>query len=196
MRLLLSGLVFALAGCNRLEPEPVPTDAGPGKYALLGPVGLCVEGVRNGKVKMRGMLGASGVSKEEVFTVHTRFKLFDPAVPVRQFALQRDGSLPGGGGLKLRDQAGKEFKAVGGFGFDAVEGRRSDTVILTAEKPEATDVLTFESVAGAQGDLTLDVPGNYQPQREDGMFAQLKDPGTFRFRIPQAVWSAPAPPVE
>ncbi|HEX4613063.1 MAG TPA: hypothetical protein VH092_33040 [Urbifossiella sp.] len=195
MRFILIGL-FTLAGCNRLKPEAPPTDAGAGSYARLGPVGLAVDDVRNGKVKMRGMLGAAGESKEEVFTVRTRFKLFDTAVPVRQSELQRDGSLMSGGLLKLKDASGREFKPTGGFGFDAVKGRREDKAILTADKPEATDVLTFESVAGAQGDLILEVSANYQLQQPDGTFLQPKDPGTFRFRIPQPMWSAPAPAAE
>ena len=74
-----------------------------------------------------------------------------------------------------------------------MKGRRSSEAILTAENPEATDVLTFESVAGADGDLTLEIPANYQTKTPEGHFLQPKQPGTFRFRIPQAVWSAPEP---
>jgi hypothetical protein len=131
-----------------------------------------------------------------VFTVKTWFKLLDASVPVKQFALQRDGMMFGGGALKLLDETGREFKPVGGFGFDAVKTRRTADAILTAEKPEATDVLTFESTAGAVGDLTLEVPANYQQQQPDGTFLQPKEPGTFRFRLPRAMWAGPPPSTE
>lgn len=195
MRLLPAGILLlaTLAGCNRTKPEQAPTDAGPGNYARLGPIGLSVESVRHGKVRMRGMMGQDGESKEDVLLVRTRFKLLDTSAAVKQFGLQRDGSMMGGGGLKVKDETGREFKAAGGFGFDAITGRRTDATILTADNPEATDVLTFESVAGAQGDLVLEVPANYQTKQPDGTFLMPKDPGTFRFRIPRAMWAEPPP---
>ncbi len=195
MRPLLIALLAITLGCNR-KSDPTPTDAGPGNYARIGPIGLSVEEVRHGKVKMRGMLGATGESKDAVLTVRTRFKLFDTAVPVKQSELQRDGSLMSGGLLKLKDSAGKEFKSVGGFGFDAVQGRRADTAILTADKPEASDVLTFESVEGAKGALILDVSANYQIRQPEGTFRQPVDPGVFRFRLPRATWVELTPPPE
>lgn len=188
MRLCFFSLLAALAGCNRDKPVAAPTDAGLGNYCRLGPIGLAVESVRNGKVAMKGMLGQGGESKDEVFAVRTRFKLLDTAVPVKQFGLQRDGGMFGGAGLKLKDENGREFKPLGGFGFDTVTGRRTDHAILTAENPEATDVLTFESAGPAYGDLILEVPANYQVQQPDGKFLQPKEPGTFRFRIPRAMW--------
>ncbi len=193
--IVASVILLSLIGCNRLRPVPL-TEAAAGNYDVRGPIGLSIESVRNGKVRMSGMMGRMGESKEVVFTIQTRFKLLDTSVPVKQFALQRDGTMLGGGSLKLKDETGREFKAVGGFGFDAVKGRRSDTAILTAENLEATDQLTFESVADAQGDLILEVPANYQLQQPDGTFLQPKEPGTFRFRIPQEMWSALPPTTE
>ena len=55
------------------------------------------------------------------------------------------------------------------------------------------DVLTFESVATATGDLTPEVPANYQVQQPGGTFLQPKYPGTFRFRIPRALYANPPP---
>ncbi len=46
-------------------------------------------------------------------------------------------------------------------------------------------------MSGATGDLILEVPANYQVQQPDGMFMQPKEPGTYRFRIPKAMWDAP-----
>lgn len=183
-------LIAAVVGCKG-KSDPAPTDAG--NYAQLGPIGLSVESVKLGKVRMRGMMGQDGESRDAVFTIRTRFRLLDTSVPVKQFGLQRDGSMMGGGGLKLKDAGGREYQPVGGFGFDAVAGRRDDHAILTAESPEATNVLTFESVAGASGDLTLEVPANYQVKQPDGTFRQPEEPGTFRFRIPKSVWDAPLP---
>ncbi len=192
---LLAGLLFCSVGCGRFR-EKEPTPAGAGNFAQLGPVGLSVESVRHGKIRMRGMMGQMGESQDDVLTIKTRFKLLDTSTPVKQFALQRDGTMIGGGLLKVRDESGREFKPVGGFGFDAVTGRRTDDAILTAESSEATDVLTFETVAGAQGDLILEVPANYQIKQPDGTFLQPKDPGLFKFRIPHAMWSEPPPATE
>jgi len=192
---LLAGLLLISVGCSRFR-EKEPTPAGGESFAQLGPVGLSVESVRHGKIRMRGMMGQQGESSEEVLTIKTRFKLIDASTPVKQSALQRDGTMLGGGGLKVRDEAGREFKPVGGFGFNAVTARRTDDAILTADNPEATDVLTFETVAGAQGDLILEVPANYQLKQSDGTFLQPKDPGTFKFRIPHAMWSEPPPATE
>jgi hypothetical protein len=188
--------LFAI-GCTRgsnAPPAPEPVEVGSGEYARLGPIGLRVESVQLGKVRMRGMMGQDGESKEDVFVVRTRFKLFGDG-PVKQPALQRDTGMisMGGGGLKLTGANGTQFKPLAAAGFAGVRGRRSENAVLTAENPEATDVLTFESVAGADGDLTLEVPGNYQTQTPEGNFLQPKEPGTFRFRIPKAVWSAPPP---
>lgn len=187
----------ATPGCKRGADAPAPPDlveVGSGEYYRAGPIGLRIESVRLGKIRMRGMMGQEGESKDDVFVVRTRFKLFD-AGPVKQFALQRDGGLItfGDGGLKLTDSRGVRFKQVSAVGFDGVKGRRSDDAILTAENPEATDVLTFESPAGADGDLTLEIPANYQTKTPEGHFRQPKEPGAYRFRIPKAVWSAPPP---
>jgi hypothetical protein len=196
MRPLLSLLlVTALVGCSRTKPAPASIEAGPGNYCQLGPIGLAVESVRLGKIRMHGMMGQDGESKEDVFTVKTRFKLLDASVPVKQFALQRDGTMLGGG-LKLTDENGTQFKPVGGFGLSGVTARGTGDAILTGENPEATDVLTFESVAGAVGDLTLEVSANYQVKQSDGTFLQPKEPGTFRFRIPRAMWETPPPSTE
>ena len=187
-------LAFVVIGCKRgTDAPPEPTEAATGNYARCGPVGLAVESVRLGHVRMRGMMGQAGDSKDEVFVVRTRFKLFDADAPVKQPALQRDGSiiLAGQSGMKLTDETGREYKQVSGFGFDAVKDRRATEAILTADSPEATDALTFESVAGANGDLTLIVPANYQVKQPNGTFLQPKEPGKFRFRIPKSVWSAP-----
>ncbi len=121
-RSLLLLTLLAAVGCNRKPKAPEPTEAGPGSYCQLGPVGLSVESVRNGKVRMRGMMGGDGESKEDVFTVKTRFKLLDTGVPVKQFALQRDGAMMtfGDGGLKLTDEKGVQFKQVAAGGFDGV----------------------------------------------------------------------------
>lgn len=192
--LICTALLLAV-GCNRKPKVPEPTEAGPGSYCQLGPVGLSVESVRHGKVRMRGMMGQDGESKDTLFTVKTRFKLIDTGTPVKQAALQSDGSMIviGDGGLKLTDANGVRFKQVSAAGFDSMRARRTDTAILTPEKPEATDLLTFESVSGATGDLTLEVPANYQEQQPDGTFRQPKEPGAFRFRIPRAMWDAPPP---
>ncbi|HJZ55142.1 MAG TPA: hypothetical protein VKE74_09300 [Gemmataceae bacterium] len=189
---LVLGLLAGV-GCNKGGASGEATEAGPGSYCRLGPIGLSVESVRVGKVRMRAGLGRAGESKDDVCVIKTRFRLLDTATPVKQFALQRDGSMMGGGALKLRDEGGTEFKPVGGFGFDSVRGRRSDHAILSAENPEATDVLTFEPPPASAGDLVLEVPANWQEQQPDGTFLQPKDPGTFRFRIPRAMWTAEPP---
>jgi len=197
--LLLLALVTAL-GCKRgANPRRCRSlwKSAPMSFYRAGPVGLRVESVRLGKIRMRGMMGQDGESKDDVFVVHTRFKLFDDG-PVKQPALQRDGGLItfGEGGLKLLGANGNRFKQVSAGGFDGVKGRRSDEAILTAEKPEATDVLTFESVAGADGDLALEIPANYQTKTGEGHYMQPKEPGVYRFRIPKAVWSAAPPSTE
>ena len=183
------------AGCSRAARPPEPAEGGPGGYSRVGPVGLAVESVRNGKVRMRGMLGRDGESKDDVFAVHTRFKLLDPGAAVKQPALQRDGGMftMGDGGLKLTDANGTRFKQIAAGGFDGVTARRADAALLTTASGEATDLLTFESVSGAAGDLTLEVPANYQLQQPDGTFRQPNEPGTFRLRIPKAMWAAPPP---
>ncbi len=199
MRPLLACLfLIAVVGCNQKPTAPPVTDAGPGNYVQLGPVGLAVESARLGKIRMRGMMGQDGESKDDVFTIKTRFKLLDPSNVVKQPALQRDGMMTmGGGGLKLKDENGHEFKPIGGFGFDTVHTRRTKDVILNNEPTgEVADVLTFESVAAAVGDLFLEVPANYQIQQPNDAFLMPKDPGTFRFRIPRAMWDAPPPAVE
>lgn len=201
MRARLSPLLLLVlagaAGCKRgpAEQPPGTADTGPGSYARLGPVGLAVESVRHGKIRIRGMMGQDGESKEDVFTIKTRFKLFDTGTPVKQPAIQRDGGLLsfGESKLKLTDGQGRQAKPVTAGGFDGVRARRSDAVVLTAENSEATDLLTFESIAGAAGDLTLEVPANYQVMQPDGSFSQPKEPGTFKIRIPKEVWDAPPP---
>ncbi|HEY1191762.1 MAG TPA: hypothetical protein VGE74_29290 [Gemmata sp.] len=190
--LLLLAICVAF-GCKRgAELPPDTTTAGTSNFARLGPLGLSVESVRLGKVRMRGMLGQDGESKEDIFTIKTRFKLFDTSMPVKQAALQRDGGLItfGDGGLKLTDERGVRMKVVTGGGFDGVRARRTDTVVLTADHNETTDLLTFESVAGATGDLTLEVPANYQVMQSDGTFMQPKEAGTFKIKIPKAIWAA------
>jgi hypothetical protein len=194
----LAVLLGVALGCKRdAKPVPEPIEAGSGAFDQLGPIGLRIESVRLGKVRMRGMLGQVGESKDEVFVVHTRFKLLGEG-PVKQPALQRDGGLfqIGEGGLKLTSPNGSRFKQVAAGGFDGVKGRRTADAILTTENPEATDVLTFESVVGADGDLTLEIPANYQTKTPEGHFLQPKEPGTFRFRIPKTMWSAPPPTTE
>lgn len=192
--------LLAAAACNRGGSVSAPgtAEAGAENYARLGPIGLAVESVRLGKVRMRGMMGQDGESKEDVFTVRTRFKLLDTATPVKQPALQRDGGLIsiGDNGLKLTDERGTRFKTVAGGGFDGVRARRAEAAVLTAESSEAPDLLTFESVRGASGDLTLEVPANYQVMQPNGSFAQPKEPGTFKLRIPKAMWDAPPPTTE
>ncbi len=142
---------------------------------------------------MRGMMGQDGESKDEVFTVKTRFKLLDASVPVKQFALQRDGMMFGGGAVsKLLDENGREFKPVGGFGFDAVKARRTADAILLGEKPEATDVLTFESTAGAIGDLTSKCP-RIPAATAGRQVPPAEGTGTFRFRLPPPMWGGPPP---
>lgn len=188
--------LLASVGCNRGQPDqPGSAEAGSGNYARLGPIGLSVESVRHGKVRIRGMMGQDGESKEDIFTIKTRFKLFDTAVPVKQPAIQRDGGLIsiGESKLKLYDAQGRQAKPVVAGGFDGVRARRSDTAVLTADHSETTDLLTFESISGATGDLTLEVPANYQVMQSDGNFLQPKEPGTFKIRIPQAMWNAPPP---
>jgi hypothetical protein len=168
-----------------------PTEAGVGNWVRLGPVGLSIESVRLGKVRMGGMMGQAGESKDDVFQVRTRLKLFDPAATVKQDPLQKDGMMFFGSGLKLTDAAGTPYKEVGGFGFDSVKGRRSKPVELTAANPEATDLLTFEAKAGDADELVLTIPGTWQEKQADGRFLQPQKPGSFTFRLPKAVWAAP-----
>jgi len=191
-------LLLALMGCKRAGDSTATaiTEAGAGNYCKLGPLGLSVESTRIGKIRMRGMMGQDGESDREVFTVKVRFKLFDTSVSVKQPVLQRDGMMMGGAGLKLKDENGREFNPIGGFGFDSAMARRTEDAILTNEKPEVADVLTFESTIGAVGDLILEVSGNWQAQQPDGKYLQPKDPGTFRIRIPRAMWEAHPPSTE
>ena len=101
-----------------------PVEVGSGDFYRAGPVGLRIDAVRLGKVRMRGMMG-QGESKDDVFVVHTRFKLMGDG-PVKQPALQRDGGLItfGEGGLKLTDSRGVRFKQAlpPPAGFDGVKG--------------------------------------------------------------------------
>jgi hypothetical protein len=199
--LIFCFLLSVTLGCQRereQKPEALPiTDAGPGNYCQLGPVGLSVESARLGKIRMRGMLGQDGESKDAVFAVKLRFKQFDTSSVVKQPALQRDGMMLGGAGFRLKDENGREFRPVGGFGFDTITGRRSKDVILVDDpNAETTDVLTFESTADAAGELTLEVPANYQIQQPNDAFLQPKQPGTFRFRIPRSMWDVSPPSTE
>ncbi|HEV3383597.1 MAG TPA: hypothetical protein VG097_02215 [Gemmata sp.] len=203
MRILFASLfaLVALIGCKRGTETAATassiTEAGPGNYCQLGPLGLSVESTRLGKIRMRGMMGQDGESDKEVFTVKTRFKLFDASTPVKQPVLQSDGMLTMGAvGLKLKDETGREFNPIGGFGFSAATTRRTEDAILNAEKPEIADILTFESTIGAVGNLTLEVPGKWQVQQPDGKYLQPKETGTFRIRIPQSMWDSPPPSVE
>jgi hypothetical protein len=202
MRLILAYLFVAvLVGCNRTgtgkSSQSGTTEAGSGNYCRLGPIGLSVESTRLGKIRMRGMMGQDGESDKDVFSVKTRFKLFDTSVPVKQPVLQRDGMMMmGGAGLKLKDDNGTEFHPIGGFGFNAAMTRRTQEAMLTADKPETTDVLTFESTIGAVGNLTLEVAGDWQVQQPDGKFLQPTNPGAFRFSIPRTMWDSPPPYME
>jgi hypothetical protein len=200
MRQLISLFLFAaLVGCSRDQKggSQSATEAGSGNYCQLGPVGLSVESARNGKARGRNMFGQDGESAEDIFTIKTRFKLLDNNAVVKQPALQRDGMMFGGAGLKLKDESGREFKPMGAGGFGAARNRRTTDVILNkAENGETTDVLTFESVADATGDLTLEVSANYQLQQPNDSFLQPTDPGTFRIRIPRAMWESEPPTVE
>ncbi len=199
MRTLLAGLFLAaLVGCKRdAKPDDGETDAGPGNYQQLGPVGLAVESARNGKVRGQDMFGRDGESEVEVFTVRLRLKLLDDSQVVKQPPLQRDGMLMFGGGAKLWDESGREFKPFAAGGFGRAVGRRTkDAILNQAENGEVTDVLTFESVAAATGDLVLEIPANYQLQQPNDAFLQTTDPGTFRFRIPRGMWEAPLPTTE
>ncbi len=192
-------ILVALAGCKKKDASSISsiTEAGSGNYCRIGPLGLAVESTRLGKIRMRGMMGQDGESDKEVFTVKTRFRLFDTSTPVKQPVLQRDGVLMmGGAGLKLKDENGKEFSPIGGFGFNSAMARRTEDAILTAEKSEITDLLSFESTIGAVGSLTLEVPGNWQVQQSDGKFLQPKETGTFRIRIPLTMWESPPPATE
>jgi hypothetical protein len=197
--LFISILFLALlqAACNNRggdssSTQPAPTVAGAGNYCRLGPVGFAVESTRLGKVRMRNMMGQDGESDQEVFTIKSRMKLFDTATPVKQPVLQRDGMLiMGAVGLSLKDDNGREFKPAGGFGMNSAMARRTEDAILTADKPEVTDIITFESTIGAVGNLTLEVKGNWQEQQPDGKFLQPKSPGSFRIRIPRTAWDTP-----
>jgi len=73
MRYLAFTLLIATVGYSRFKSD-APTEAGAGNYARLGPLGLSVESVWQGKIRMRGMMGQDGESTENVFTVRTRFK--------------------------------------------------------------------------------------------------------------------------
>jgi hypothetical protein len=201
MRLFSTSLLILVvfAGCKKKDESSNSslTEAGPGSYCRLGPLGLSVESTRLGKIRMRGMMGQDGESDKEVFTVKTRFKLFDTSTSVKQPVLQRDGMLMmGGTGLKLKDENGREFSPIGGFGFNSALARRTEDTVLTVEKSEITDILTFESTIGAVGSLTLEVPGNWQVQQPDGKFLQPKETGTFHIRIPRAMWESPPPATE
>jgi hypothetical protein len=200
MRLLIAPLfLLALIGCKRTNESTTSslTEAGAGNYCKLGPLGLSVESTRLGKIRMRGMMGQDGESDKEVFTVKTRFKLFDTSTPVKQPVLQRDGMLTMGAvGLKLKDDNGREFNPVGGFGFNSAIARRTEDAILSAEKPELADTLTFESTISAVGNLTLEIPGNWQVQQTDGKYLQPKEPGTFRIHIPRTMWDSQPPATE
>ena len=195
LRTLFLLTLLVAVGCKRGGKSTEPAEAGSGSYSQCGPLGLSVESVRNGKVRMRGMMGQDTESKDDVFTVKTRFKLLDTSVGVKQAALQRDGAMftIGDGGLKLTDANGVRFKAVVGGLTTDVKARRSDDAILTAENGEATDLLTFESITGATGDLTLEVPANYWLRQPDGSYSLPKDKETFRLRIPRAMWETPPP---
>lgn len=192
---------LVLAGCNRQgdskSEASTATEAGAGNYCRLGPIGLSVESARLGKIRMRGMMGQDGESDREVFTLKTRFKLFDTGTPVKQPVIQRDGMLiMGAAGVTLKDESGRQFNPVGGFGLNAATSRRTQDAVLTAEKPEVTDLLTFESTIGAAGDLILSVKGDWQVQQPDGKFLQPAETGTFRIRIPRAMWETEPPATE
>ena len=82
-------LLLLVIGCKRganTQSVPEAVEAGSGAFSQLGPVGLRIESVRLGKVRIRGMMGQDGESKEDVFVVHTRFKLLG-AGPVKGFAV-------------------------------------------------------------------------------------------------------------
>ncbi|MDY3560470.1 hypothetical protein R5W23_001704 [Gemmata sp. JC673] len=195
--LLLLVLVGPI-GCKRgLIDRPDTADAG--SYARVGPLGLAVESVRHGKVRVRGMMGQEGESKDDVFVIKTRFKLLDTSMPVKQPAIQQDGGIQfsfGENKLRLVDGQGREAKPVAAGGLDAVSARRTGTTVLNAENSEATDLLTFESIPGATGDLTLEVPASYQPMQPNGNYAIQKSPGTFKIRILKDVWDAQPPTVD
>lgn len=197
LNLLFIGLAAA-AGCGKglnplTSPSAADVEAGAGNYSRSGPMGLSVETTRLGKIRMRGMMGQDGESDREVFTIRTRLKLLDAETPVKQPPLQRDGMMFGGAGLELKDDAGKVYRPVGAFGFGGATARRKDDVVLSAESPETTDLLTFESTREATGDLTLIVSGSWQAKQEDGKFLQPGRPGSFRIRIPRAMWESPLP---
>ena len=52
---LLTGLgLWCCQGCGKGKQAPDVTEAGPGNWARLGPVGLSIESVRLGRVRMSG----------------------------------------------------------------------------------------------------------------------------------------------
>ena len=85
--------LLLLPGCKKSTESSSPTEAGAGNYSRLGPIGLAVESTRLGKIRTRGMMGQDGESDRDVFTIKTRFKLFDTSTPVKQPVLQRDGMM-------------------------------------------------------------------------------------------------------
>jgi len=184
------------AGGDGTADAPPAVTPGAENWVKLGPVGMSVESVRVGKVRMGGMMGRAAESKDDVFQVRTRFRLFDPAAVVKQGTFQSDGMVMFGHGLALKGADGTAYKEVGGGGFDSIKGRRTKAVELTAAAPEATDLLTFEGTAGLAEELVLTVPGTWQEKQPDGTFLRPPTPGAFTFRIPKAAWSAPPRAVE
>jgi hypothetical protein len=184
-RLLLVLSVTTLAGCGQGVSW---TDAGPEQWQRVGPCSVTVESVRVGKVKVKGMLGGEGESREDLLIIKTLFRNHDDQLKVKYIPWQSD-RMPVAIGLSLTDDKGQTYKPVVAFGsFATVQGRPGDDVVVTPADAPVSDLLTFEAKAAEANVLLLEMPAKWMEQEPAGW--RIKSDGTFRFRIPRQMWQA------
>jgi hypothetical protein len=170
---------------GKSDPEVVYAEVVPGQWERCGPVGMTIDEVRLGKVKTEGF-PAKGESKEPVFLVRTRFKVFDDKLTIRYLPWQGDAPFGLGNDINLEDDKENQYNLVVFGLFGSPEGRQKKEVELNASQPPVADLLTFQSKAANASVLFLELSARWQEQGAKGW--QTVSKGRFRYRIPRSVW--------
>ncbi len=131
--LVISFVACGLFGCSG---RPAWTEAGSGAWSTDGDVSLSITSARLGKVRTGGMHGPA-LSDKDVLIITTRFRN-DSDQEVQYNPLQGGSFMmgqAGGIGGKLKDQAGKQYKAMVPSGFTSLRDRAAASFSGTCQAP-------------------------------------------------------------
>jgi hypothetical protein len=171
---------------GKSDPDVTYAEVVPGQWERVGPVGMTIDEVRLGKVKTEGFPG-KGESKDAIFQVRTRFKVFDDKLTLRYVPWQGDAPFGFGNEIILEDEKETHYSLLAFGLFASPEGRQKKEVELKASDAPVADLITFEAKADDAGVLFLELPARWKERGAKDWETVTK--GKFRYRIPRSVWA-------